>query len=384
MTDGFKLDSKTKNILNKSIDEPISADEGKYLLNVEGSEMFALLATADELRKEIVGDDVTFINNCNINFTNICTLKCGFCAFGKDKNDSEAYFLSDEEILAKAQRAYENGAKEFCLMGGVHENVDLYFYEDLLKLLKTNYPKIEIHGFSPTMIYEAANESGVEYEDSLKILKKAGLGTLPGTAAEILNDKTRKIVCPKKVSVKDWIEIIEIAHEVGIPTSATIMYGHVEKPEERIDHIQILKNIQERTHGFTEFIPMTFMGDYAPITANNNLSLGASGLDDLKLFAISRLMLRDIIKNIQVSWVKLGFRLAQISLSAGANDLGGTLMEDELSGASGAPDGIGVEIEKVKTLIKDVNRVPAERNSTYTEISYFQMNNLKNIKEINE
>lgn len=370
MIDKLKIDLKTQKILDKSFDEKISVEEAEYLLNVKGNDFFALISTANKIREEIVGDDVTFINNCNINFTNECILKCAFCAFGKDKGDQDAYFLSEKEILEKAENAYKKGAKEFCLMGGVHEVVDIYFYEDLLKLLKSNYPTVSIHGFSPTMVHEAAKNSELSYEESLKILKHAGLGTLPGTAAEILNDETRKRVCPRKVNVQQWIEIIETSHELGIPSSATIMYGHLEKPEERVEHMEIIRNIQEKTHGFTEFIPMTFMSDYAPLSKNKKLNLGATALEDLKIYAVARLMYRDLIKNLQVSWVKMGFRFAQITLMAGANDLGGTLGEDELSEASGAPDGTGTEVEKLKNMVKSIDRIPAERDSIYKKIKY--------------
>ena len=224
-----------------------------------------------------------------------------------------------------------------------------------------------IHGFSPTMMNDAAVVSGIDMAEACERLKAAGLDTLPGTAAEILTDRSREIVCPEKVSVNEWISAVRTAHEVGIPGSATIMYGHVETLEERVEHIDIIRRLQEETHGFTEFIPMTFMHEYSPIFLEGQKNLGATGTEDLKLYAVSRLMLRDLIPNLQVSWVKLGFRFAQVILTAGANDLGGTLGGDELSEASGAPDGVDASIETLDNLASNLGRNLIERNSKYTE-----------------
>ena len=377
MYDRINVASKTKKILDSAFDEPISVEDGNYLMNLKGSEIIPLLATADAVREEIVGDKVTFINNCNINFTNICHVRCGFCAFGKDPDDPEAYLMNDDEILEKAEGGYSDGAREFTVMGGVLEDATVEYYEHILKLLKSHYPKVEIHGFSPTMIRDAALNSEIPVEDAFKILKKAGLDTLPGTAAgldtlpgtaaEILTDRSREIICPKKVSTQEWIDVVKIAQEAGITGSATMMYGHVETLEERVEHLDILRQIQLDTGGFNEFIPMTFMHEHSPIFLEGQSDLGATGTQDLKLYAVARLMFRDIIPNIQVSWVKMGFRFAQVSLLAGANDLGGTLGGDELSEASGAPDGVNASIKDLTKLVKDLGRVPLERNSTYTE-----------------
>ena len=367
MFDKLPISSKTEKILTKSLDESISVDEANHLMNINGAELYPLLATADFLRNKIVGDDVTFINNCNINFTNICMVRCGFCAFGKDADDPDAYILNDEQILSKAEGAVQNGAREFTLMGGVLPDADIEYYEHLLTLLKDAHPDVAIHGFSPTMVRDACAVSGIDIAEGFEILKKAGLDTLPGTAAEILTDRSREIICPEKVSVKEWIDIIKTAQEVGIMGSATIMYGHVETLEERVEHIDIIRQIQEDTGGFTEFIPMTFMHEYSPIFLEGQSNLGATGTQDLKLYAVSRLMLRDLIPNIQVSWVKMGFRFAQVVLTAGANDLGGTLGGDELSEASGAPDGVEASIETLSRMVNDLGRNPIERNSTYSE-----------------
>ena len=367
MFDKLPISSKTEKILTKSLDEAITVEEANHLMNIKGADLYPLLATADYLRQKIVGDNVTFINNCNINFTNICTVRCGFCAFGKDADDPEAYILNDEQILAKAQGAVEKGAHEFCVMGGVLPDADIEYYEHLLHLLKGEYPNVLIHGFSPTMINDACMVSGIDIAEGCERLRDAGLDTLPGTAAEILTDRSRDLICPEKVSVSEWVDIVKTAHEVGIPGSATIMYGHVETLEERVEHIDIIRNLQMETHGFTEFIPMTFMHEYSPIFLEGQTNLGASGTEDLKLYAVSRLMLRDLIPNIQVSWVKMGFRFAQVALTAGTNDLGGTLGGDELSAASGAPDGVEASIETLDSMVRNLGRNPIERNSKYTE-----------------
>ena len=367
MFDKLPISSKTEKILTKSLDEAISVEEANHLMNIKGPDLYPLLATADYLRHKIVGDNVTFINNCNINFTNICTVRCGFCAFGKDADDPEAYIMNDEQILSKAEDAVQKGAHEFCVMGGVLPDADIEYYEHLLHLLKDEYPDVMIHGFSPTMINDACMVSGMDIAEGCERLKDAGLDTLPGTAAEILTDRSRDLICPEKVSVSEWIDIVKTAHEVGIPGSATIMYGHVETLEERVEHIDIIRQLQEDTHGFTEFIPMTFMHEYSPIFLEGQSNLGATGTEDLKLYAVSRLMLRDVIPNIQVSWVKMGFRFAQVSLTAGANDLGGTLGGDELSEASGAPDGVDASIDTLSNMVKNLDRNPIERNSKYTE-----------------
>ena len=367
MFDKLPISSKTERILTKSLDEQITVEEANHLMNIKGADLYPLLATADYLRQEIVGNDVTFINNCNINFTNICTVRCGFCAFGKDADDPEAYILNDEQILAKAQGAVEKGAHEFCVMGGVLPDADIEYYEHLMHLLKDEYPNVMIHGFSPTMINDACMVSGIDIAEGCERLRDAGLDTLPGTAAEILTDRSRDLICPEKVSVSEWVDIVKTAHECGIPGSATIMYGHVETLEERVEHIDIIRRLQEDTHGFTEFIPMTFMHEYSPIFLEGQSDLGATGTQDLKLYAVSRLMLRDLIPNIQVSWVKMGFRFAQVALTAGTNDLGGTLGGDELSEASGAPDGVDASIGTLSRMVEDLGRNPIERNSKYTE-----------------
>jgi FO synthase subunit 2 len=364
----LNIKPRTEQILEKALNGPISNDEALYLMKVDGNDLTALLITADLLREKIVGEEVTFIKNWNINFTNICSGNCGFCAFKKEENDSDSYFLEIHEMVKRAKSAAGNGAVEICIQGGLHPEVDAYFYESILKEVKAKLPDVHIHAFSPMEIYYGSKKAGLSIEDTLKMLKEAGLGSMPGTAAEILNDEVRDIICPGKLSTAEWIEVIETAHRVGVPTTCTMMYGHVETLEHRVEHLDILRNIQYRTGGFTEFVPLSFMHLNAPIYQEGISRPGTTGAEDLKLYAVARLMFHDSIKNIQVSWVKLGFKFAQICLTAGANDLGGTLGEENISRSAGAAYGVRTEPHELERIILDLGRKPAIRDTLYKNI----------------
>lgn len=364
----LKIKPHTEQILEEAFKGPISTEDALYLMNTDGNDLNALLITADLLRKELAGDEVTFIKNWNINFTNICSGNCGFCAFKKDLKDSDSYFLEISELVKRAKIASDNGAAEICIQGGLHPNVDAYFYEKILMQVKEELPEIHIHAFSPMEIYYGSKKAGLSVEETLKMLKEAGLDTMPGTAAEILNDQVREIICPGKLSTSQWINVVETAHNLGVRTTCTMMYGHVETLKHRIEHLEILRNIQKRTKGFTEFVPLTFMHTNAPIYKEGISMPGTTGSHDLKLYAISRLMFHEYLKNIQVSWVKLGFKFAQIGLMAGANDMGGTLGEENISRSAGASYGVRTEIDNLKTTIEDLGRIPALRDTTYDHI----------------
>jgi FO synthase subunit 2 len=364
----LNIKPRTDEILEGAFKGPISAEDALYLMKTTGNDLNALLITADLLRRELVGDKVTFIKNWNINFTNICSGTCGFCAFKKDETDKDSYFLEISELVTRAKSAADNGARELCIQGGLHPDVDAYFYEKILKDIKHELPDIHIHAFSPMEIYSGSKKAGLSLEETLKMLKEAGLGSMPGTAAEILNDDVRKIICPGKLSTSQWIEVVETAHRVGVPTTCTMMYGHVETLEQRIEHLDILRNIQKRTGGFTEFVPLTFMHQHAPIYQEGISRPGTTGAADLKLYAVARLMFHDLLKNIQVSWVKLGFKFAQICLMAGANDLGGTLGEENISRSAGASYGVKTEPSELERIILDLGRIPAERDTIYKNI----------------
>ena len=362
------IEPTIEEILNKARKKPISNGEALKLMKTTGNEYHALIRAADLRRQELVGDEVTYIQNWNINFTDMCTGTCGFCAFRKDPGQEDAYFLSVDEIVARAKNAWDDGAVEICIQGGLHPDVDAHFYEKIVSSVKEEIPDIHIHAFSPMEIYYGASQSGMSLGETLKMLKDVGLGSMPGTAAEILNDEVRKVICPGKLTTHEWVEVIETAHQMGVPTTCTMMYGHVEGVEHRVEHLEILRNIQKKTGGFTEFVPLTFMHMNAPIYHQGISSPGTTGTEDLKLYAVARLMFGDLLNNIQVSWVKLGFKFAQVCLTAGCNDMGGTLGEENISRSAGAQHGVYTPPEELQRIIRDLGRVPAERDTLYKTI----------------
>ncbi len=367
----LNIDPEVQKILEESIQREISTEEAEKLMKTGGKELQALIITADLFRENLVGDNVTFIQNWNINFTDMCTGSCGFCAFKKDPDEEGTYFLGIDEIVERTKSAVGGGAIEVCIQGGLHPDIDAYFYEDMLLKVKEEVPDVHIHAFSPMEVFYGASRSDLSIKETLKMLKKAGLGSMPGTAAEILNDDIRNIICPGKLQTAQWIDVVETAHKVGVPTTCTMMYGHIDDLSHRVEHLQILRDIQKKTGGFTEFVPLSFMHKNAPIFKKGISNAGTTGAEDLKLYAVSRLMFRDLIKNIQVSWVKLGFKFAQICLMAGANDLGGTLGEENISRTAGATHGVYTPPSELERLIRDIGRFPALRNTLYTEIEVF-------------
>lgn len=368
MFERLDIDPQIEEILEKSLKTRISTDEAVKLIQTTGKELQALLLIADLLRENIIGDRVTYIQNWNINFTNLCTGECGFCAFRKNKNEKGAFFLNTDQVVERARSAWDNGAKEVCIQGGLHPDVDAYFYQEMLQKLREELPDIYIHAFSPMEILYGAKQADMSIRDELKMLKEAGLDSIPGNAAEILNDDIRQVICPTKMDTTKWIEIVETAHQIGIPTTCTMMYGHIEKPHHRVEHMDVLRQIQERTGGFTEFVPLTFMHWQTPIYKKGISQPGSTGLEDLKVYAVARLMFSDILRNIQVSWVKLGFKFSQVCLTAGANDLGGTLGEENISKSAGSEHGVKTTPENFHRIIRDMGRVPAERDTLYKDI----------------
>lgn len=346
-----------EDIYECSISGEITKDDALEIVN---SNPFDLFKVANQLRKEIVGDEVTFVVNRNIDITDQCLIKCGFCSF----RDSIGYHMTTDEILRDIGEAINVGATEICLFGGVTPEMTVEYYCKLLNAIKTNY-NIDIHGLSPVEVFHAAKTSDTTIKESLKALKEAGLDTMTGASAEILVDSVRATICPNKVSTAEWVNVIKEAHKMGIPTTATIMYGTVETWEDRIDHLLILRDIQRETHGFTELVPMTFLNQ------NNILGIqlkGSSGLDDLRMHAIARIILGKDIPNIQASWIKLGIRMAQLALCCGANDLGGTMMEDKISIAAGASYGEHLPREEMFKVITAIGRIPVERNTLYQHV----------------
>lgn len=346
-----------EDIYERSIQGDITREDALKLVD---SNPFQLFNVADQLRKDIVGEEVTFVVNRNIDITDNCMIKCGFCSF----RDSIGYHMTTEEILTSIKEAVDVKATEICLFGGVTPEMTVEYYCNLINAIKSNY-NIEIHGLSPVEVFHAARMSEMSTKDALIALKDAGLDTMTGASAEILVDSVRAKICPNKVSTADWVKIIKEAHKTGIPTTSTIMYGTVETWEDRIDHLLILRDIQRETHGFTELVPMTFLNK------NNILGKqisGSSGMDDLKIHAIARIIFGKELSNIQASWIKLGTKLAQIALCCGANDLGGTMMEDKISIAAGASYGEHLPREDMHRIITEIERTPVERNTLYQRV----------------
>lgn len=357
--------SKFGEILQRALaGEELTVEEGALLLQAEGKKLQALLQVADEVRRRRVGDIVTYVKNRNINFTNICRGSCRFCAFRRSPGDPEAYVLSPEQIEAKVAEALEIGATEVCVQGGLHPDFRLEDYLQILRAIRRAAPEIHIHAFSPSEINHIAERENMGLEEVIQALKREGLNSVPGTAAEILVDRVRSIICPEKISTEQWIRTIKTCHRLGLPTTATVMYGHVETPLELAQHISIIREIQKETWGFTEFVLLGFMSRNTPLGREFKLEPAPNLVQSLRLHAVARLMLAGYVDNIQASWVKLGPRGAQLMLRAGANDLGGTLMEEHITRAAGGSLD-SMSAEQLERLILEMGRIPRQRTTTY-------------------
>ncbi len=320
-----------------------------------------LFQLADMLRKKAVGDVVTYVINRNINFTNRCVGTCKFCAFRKE----DGFILSIPEILDKIRESKNINATEVCIQGGLLPDWDINNYCEILEAIKHDFPDLHIHAFSPMEVFHAAHNSNISIKETLSQLEKSGLGSMPGTAAEILSDRVREEICPDKLTTHEWIDVVITAHRTGIPTTSTMMYGHIETLEERIDHMFIIREIQKKTGGFTEFVPLPFMHLNNCLGENDRV---CHEHEDLKLHALARVILYPYIRNIQVSWVKLGQKMAQSALNFGANDLGGTLMEENISKSAGASNGEYMAPQEMKILIKGIDRIPRQRDTLYQPV----------------
>ena len=364
-----KADPIVADALDRTLSgKDISVEHAVELLNCNGIEMNLVVLVADELRRQAVGDTVTYVINRNINFSNVCIKRCGFCAFSRDYRTDEGYFLPIEEIVRRAKEAWRLGATEICIQAGLPPKIDGHFYIDICNSIKKELPDIHIHAFSPEEVLYGSVRSEIPVEEYLKMLKDAGVGSLPGTAAEILDQNIRDIISPGRITAEDWIRIVKIAHSINIPTTSTIMYGHIENSVHQANHLALIRNIQSQTHGFTEFVPLSFVHTEAPIYNNNkipHIRAGATGNEIIKMHAVSRIMLNNHIKNLQVSWVKEGMRMSQILLAAGANDLGGTLINESISNAAGSQYGQMVKPKDLRSIIRSSSRVPAQRSTTY-------------------
>ena len=347
----------------------LSSEESFLLANAEGSDLTGLLTAADALRRDISGNLVTYVVNRNINFTNICFVGCKFCAFSRGPREADAYFLTLEEVGRKAREAWDIGATEVCIQGGLPREVSPYYYRDILRAVKQAAPRIHIHAFSPMEIAYGVELTGMSTADYLTMLRDNGLDTLPGTAAEILDDSVRQVLSRNKLSTARWVEIIRTAHHCGIRTTSTLMYGHMETPAHWVRQMLLLRDIQRETCGFTEFVPLGFVHQNTLLYQQGLARSGPTLAEHLKVHALARVLLAGSINNIQVSWVKLSRKTAQLCLHAGANDYGGTLMEENISREAGSTSGQYTSPEQFQALILEAGRIPGERNTCYSRIA---------------
>jgi 7,8-didemethyl-8-hydroxy-5-deazariboflavin synthase CofH subunit len=346
----------------------LSLEESYALANSEGDDLLGLLVAANALRAELTGNLVTYVVNRNINFTNICFVGCKFCAFSRGPREADTYFLTLEQMAQKAVEAWQLGATEVCIQGGLPHDLPKFHYRDILRAIKNAVPRMHIHAFSPMEIVYGVELTGMPLADYLSMLRDNGLGTLPGTAAEILDDEIRHILSANKLSTAQWVEVIRTAHRCGIRTTSTLMYGHTETPAHWVRQMRLLRDIQSETGGFTEFVPLGFVHQNTLLFHQGLARTGPTLAEHLKVHALARLLLASSIDNIQVSWVKLNRRLSQLCLHAGANDYGGTLMEENISREAGATAGQYTSPEDFQSLILEMGRIPAERNTTYSRI----------------
>jgi len=348
------------------------------LYSTTGLDFHLVGLVADEIRRRRVGDTVTYVVNRNINFTNVCIKQCGFCAFSRDFREEEGYFLPTEEIVRRSKEAYQLGATEVCIQAGLPPDMEGDLYEKICREIKKEIPDIHIHGFSPEEVLYGATRSKTTVREYLKRLKESGVNTLPGTAAEILDQKLRDKISPGRISVKDWVEVIKTAHNLGINTTSTMMFGHVETLEDRVNHIVKIREIQKETGGFTEFVPLNFIHSEAPMykhQLHEGIRQGGSGNDVLLTHAIARIMLNGYINNIQMSWVKEGQKMSQLLLMWGANDFGGTLINESISTSAGSEHGQLIRPKEIRRLAREIGRIPAERNTSYKILKKFDNNN---------
>ena len=344
-------------------------DQERYALaNAEGADLTALLVAADLLRRELVGNIVSYVVNRNINFTNICFVGCKFCAFSRGPREADSYFHSLEDMGRKAKEAWDLGATEVCIQGGLPHGLPPFYYRDILRAVKSAVPGMHIHAFSPMEIVHGVELTGMPLGDYLAMLRDNGLDTLPGTAAEILDDEVRQVLSRNKLSSAQWQEVIRTAHACGIRSTSTLMYGHMETPEHWVRQLMLFRKIQSETGGFTEFVPLGFVHQNTLLFQQGLARSGPTLTEHLKIHALARVLLAGSIHNIQVSWVKLNSKLSQLCLQAGANDYGGTLMEESISREAGATAGQYTSPEDFQTLILEIGCIPAERNTTYSRM----------------
>lgn len=364
-------------ILERALDgHEISETEGLALFGAEGPDLAALMATADVMRHRHNGSHVSFVVTRNINFTNVCYMGCRFCNFAKHREDDGAELLSLDEVAARARQAEDRGATEVCIQGGLHPDIPGDHYRNIVRAIKAEVPDIHIHAFSPFEIWYGHKKRRMSVEDFLEDLKAQGLGTIPGTAAEILDTEVRKRLTRNKLSAEQWVSIVKAAHRVGLRSTATIMYGHVDAPRHWAAHIALLREIQKETGGFTEFVPLGFVHYDSPLyRSESDVRPGPTHDDNLRMHAVARLMLGGWIDNIQASWPKLGPEGAQQLLQAGANDMGGTLMNESITRAAGGRFGQEMTPREMVRLIRAAGRIPVQRDTGYNALTVYDTHN---------
>ncbi|MCA1727418.1 MAG: bifunctional FO biosynthesis protein CofGH, partial [Actinobacteria bacterium] len=370
--DPVRLDAEIRGALAKAADGrtgAITDDEALALFRAQGDALESLCAVADDLRRDAVGEQVTYVVNRNINFTNVCYTGCRFCAFAQREVDPESYTLTLKEVGDRAEEAAAYGATEVCIQGGLHPDLPGSFYFDLLTEIRSRAPDLHIHAFSPMEVLNGSARLGISFQEFLTECRTRGLGSIPGTAAEILDDDVRWVLTKGKLPADTWEEVVKTAHRLGIPSSSTIMYGHVDAPPHWVGHIRRLARIQSETGGFTEWVPLPFIHQNSPIYLAGKARPGPTLEDNRRMHAIGRVLLHGLIKNVQVSWVKMGMEYCQVILRGGANDFGGTLMEETISRMAGAEWGIRKEPEELRAAIVEIGRTPAERTTTYGRVN---------------
>ena len=345
----------------------LTPEECHALFTLNDRQVWNVAAAADEKRRMCNGDVVTYVRNQNINVTNLCINSCGFCGFSKKPGDEGIYYHDRETVREKTLEARSRGVSEICTVSGLHPDFDAYSYVDIISTIREAAPGVHIHASNPMEVAYGARKSGLSTAEVLTMMKDAGLGSLCGTAAEILVDDVRKRICPGKISTGEWVRIIKEAHALGIRTTATIMYGHCESVNDRVEHLAIIRDIQDETGGFTEFVPLSFIHMNTPLYRQGVARAGATGREDLLMTSVSRLFL-DNISHIQVSWVKTGLKMAQLGLMAGADDLGGTMFEESISKGAGALNTDYLDPAEMKRIAEDLGRTLRRRDTLYNLI----------------
>ena len=366
-----RLDGDTRTALKQAETDPANLDDEHALLlmTADGAALDEVRAIADGYRRDVVGDEVTYVVNRNINFTNICYTGCRFCAFAQRRTDADAYSLSLDQVADRADEAWQLGATEVCMQGGIDPELPGTAYFDLVGAVKARVPGMHVHAFSPMEVVNGAARTGMGVKEWLVAAKEAGLDSIPGTAAEILDDEVRWILTKGKLPTSAWIEVVTAAHEVGLPSSATMMYGHVDRPQHWVGHLRVLQRIQDRTGGFTEFVPLPFVHTSAPIYLAGVARPGPTLRDNLAVHAVSRIMLHGRIDNIQTSWVKLGVEGTRLMLQSGCNDLGGTLMEETISRMAGSEHGSAKTVAELTEIAGGIGRPVRQRSTTYAPLA---------------